>query len=132
MSGEGSLDATAARRPLERAAAEGLASSYLERHGANDLEGVVGLFAADAWIEDPVGAPARRGLPAIRAFYRETHARNGRLVFERIGPVLVGGRELVLHVRARLARDPLQAGMDVVYAIEVDEAGRIAVLRAWF
>ena len=124
--------AKAAPWPLERAEAERLASSYLDRHGANDLEGVVALFSIDAWLEDPVGAPRSRGLAAIRAFYRETHARNGRLDFERIGPVLVGGRELVVHVRARLARDPGSDGMDVVYVIELDEAGRIGSLRAWF
>lgn len=117
---------------LDPVAAEGLVSAYLARHGATDLEGVVALFAEDACLEDPVGSPSVRGHEAIRSFYRETHGRNGRLVFERIGGVLVGGSELVFHVRARLARDPGAAAMDVIYALQVDGAGRIRALRAWF
>ena len=117
---------------LDPGAAEGLVCAYLARHGETDLEGVVALFAEDACLEDPVGSPSVRGRDAIRAFYRETHRRNGRLVFERIGGVLVGGSELAFHVRARLARDPTTAGMDVIYALQVDGAGRIRALRAWF
>ncbi|MFO0691579.1 MAG: nuclear transport factor 2 family protein [Myxococcota bacterium] len=124
--------AEAAGRPLDREAAEALVAAYLARHGEADLEGVVALFAPEARLEDPVGSPVLRGREAIRTFYRETHRRNGRLVFERVGGVLCGGRELVLHVRAALARDPGGAGMDVVYVIEVDAAGRIGSLRAWF
>lgn len=111
---------------------ERLLETYLDRHAATDLDAVVALFAPDAWLEDPVGAPRVAGRDAIRGFYRDTHARNGRLVFERQGPVLVGGRELACHVRARLARDPTGTGMDVIYVITVDASGRIGSLRAFF
>lgn len=111
---------------------ERVVAAYLERHAATDLEGVVALFAPDAWLEDPVGAPRVEGREAIRGFYRDTHARNGRLVFERQGPALVGGQELACHVRARRARDPAGQAMDVIYLIALDEAGRIRSLRAFF
>ncbi len=112
--------------------AEALVERYLACHAATDLEGVLSLFAEDAVVEDPVGAPVRRGRSEILEFYRETHARNGRLVFERIGRVLVAGDEVVLHVRARLARDVDGAGMDVIYLLAVDRGGRIRSLRAFF
>jgi steroid Delta-isomerase len=114
--------------------AESLVDQYLARHAAIDLEGVLSLFTEDATVEDPVGAPVLRGRSAIREFYRATHARNGPLVFERIGRTLVGGDEVVLHVRARLARDGDGdgAGMDVIYLIRVDDGGRIRSLRAFF
>lgn len=106
---------------------------YLDRHGANDLDAVVALFADEATLEDPVGEPIVRGQAAIRAFYRATHARNGRLEFERIGGLLVRGDELALHVRARLARDPASPGMDVIYTLRLErEGGRILALRAYF
>ncbi len=118
--------------PIDPSPAEVLVERYLARHGANDLEGVVALFDDDATLEDPVGAPILRGRAAIRDFYRATHARNGPLVFEHIGPVLVGGDELAFHVRARLARDGASPGMDVVYTLRVDGDGRIRALRAYF
>ena len=117
---------------LDPAAAERLAADYLARHAATDLDGVVAMFTEDAWLEDPVGAQREAGREAIRAFYRATHARNGRLLFERLGPVLVGGDELAFHVRARLARDPAGTATDVIYVLALDAVGRIRSLRAYF
>lgn len=120
------------RQRIDPAAAEDLVGRYLACHGATDLEGVVALFAEEAVVEDPVGAPVHRGRAAIADFYRETHARNGRLAFERSGRVLVCGDEIAMHVRARLARDVEGPGMDVIYVLRLDEDGRIRSLRAYF
>ena len=105
---------------------------YLARHAAADLEGVIALFADDATVEDPVGSPIHDGIDAIRGFYRETHARNGVLDIERVGPILIGGAELAAHVRARLASPEAPPAMDVIYSLCFDEEGRIVALRAFF
>ena len=112
--------------------AERLVDEYLACHGSAETEGVIALFSEDASLEDPVGAPALTGRSAIRAFYRETHARQGRLSFERVGPVLIRGDELAVHVRARLERDADAPGTDVIYTLRVDGEGRIRGLRAYF
>lgn len=107
-------------------------AEYLERHAANDLEGVMALFARDAQLEDPVGAAPLCGSEAIRAFFRATHARNGRLALERVGPMLEGGDEVAAHVRARLLRVAGTDAVDVIYTLRVDRDGHIALLRAHF
>jgi steroid Delta-isomerase len=112
--------------------AEHLVEQYLTRHASTDLEGVLALFAEDPWIEDPVGDPVLRGRAAIRGFYSDVHARQGRLVFERIGRALVRGDEIAVHVRARLERDPAGPGTDVIYTLRIDGEGRIRGLRAYF
>lgn len=117
---------------IDPAVAEALVERYLACHGATDLEGVLALFAEEAVVEDPVGTPVHRGRAAIAVFYRETHARNGRLAFDRIGRALVAGDEIALHVRARLARDVDGPGMDVIYVVCLDGNGRIRSLRAFF
>ena len=114
------------------ARAEALVSAYLAHHGATDLEAVVGLFDEGATLEDPVGAPTLRGRAAIREFYRATHARQGRLVFERVGPVLVQGTELAVHVRARLEVEAEARSTDVIYTMVFDGDERIRSLRAFF
>ncbi len=106
--------------------------AYLERHGANDLEGVLALFGEDPWVEDPVGSPVHRGIDAIREFYAGTHRRNGPIDFERLGAPLVGGDEIAAHVRAGLRKPGSPPAMDVIYTIRLDGAGRIASLRAWY
>lgn len=105
---------------------------YLKHHAALDLEVVLGLFAADAIVEDPVGSRIHRGIEAIRDFYRETHRRNGRLEIEAIGPVLLGGEELAAHVRARLLAEGAPPAMDVIYNLRFDDSGQIVSLRAFF
>lgn len=117
---------------LSRERAEEIFGAYSERHAHNDRAGVMALFAPDATVEDPVGAPAHVGHEAIEAFYAETHARNGTMRIERVGALLVGGDELAVHVRAELDAAGAPPGMDVIYVITVDEAGRIHSLRAWY
>ena len=105
---------------------------YLACHAALDLEGVLSLFGDEAIVEDPVGSAIHRGVEAIRSFYRETHARNGALEIERVGPILTGGAELAAHVRARLVSADAPPAMDVIYSLRFDEHERIVSLRAFF
>ncbi|MCR9094291.1 MAG: nuclear transport factor 2 family protein [bacterium] len=117
---------------LTRERAEAVFAAYSERHARCDLAGVLALFAPDATVEDPVGAPGYVGLDAIEGFYSGTQARNGPMTIERAGALLVGGDELAVHVRAELEAAGAPPAMDVIYVIAVDEAGRIRSLRAWY
>lgn len=45
-------------------------NTYLASFGKKDLDGIVNLFADDAWIEDPVGTPRKQGKDALREFYQ--------------------------------------------------------------
>jgi len=112
--------------------AESLAASYLERHAANDLEGVMALFEENSVVEDPVGSPAYVGRAAIRGFYAATHAANGPMQIEGVGPILLGGDELSWHVRAALEAPGSPPAMDVIYVVRLSAEGRIASLRAWY
>ncbi len=42
---------------------------YLELVASGTADDIVGLYAADATVEDPVGSELRRGHDAIREFY---------------------------------------------------------------
>ena len=119
-------------RPSDSRIATQLVDRYLALHAARDLEGVLSVFSENATLEDPVGAPKRQGLEAIRNFYRGAHERNGRLVIERIGAVLVCGDEVAAHVRVE-SEDPSEAwDAEVIYTLRLDKTGRIASLRAYF
>ena len=113
-------------------ALDALFAAYLEAHARTDLESVLELFGEDAELEDPVGSPLHRGRAAIRSFYAQTHARNGPLGIERVGPAIQCGEELVAHVRARILEPGAPPAMDVVYWLRADPAGRIGALRVWY
>ena len=53
--------------------------AYIDRYNADDLEGVVGLYADDATVEDPVGTPVKAGKAAIRDFYKYAMTTGARL-----------------------------------------------------
>lgn len=109
------------------------AHAYLDAHGAAQLEAVLALFAPTAVLQDPVGTPPRSDPSAIREFYAATHARQGGLHLDLVGPVIVCGNEASLHVRARRVDAPSsEASTDVIYTLAVDEDGAITSLRAWF
>lgn len=52
---------------------------YVDAFNRADLDGLVGLFASDATVVDPVGTPAVEGKAAIEAFYRKSLETGARL-----------------------------------------------------
>ena len=54
------------------------------------------------------------------------------MTIERVGPALIGGDEIALHVRAGLDKPGSPRAMDVIYVIRLGASGLIASLRAWF
>ena len=56
--------------------------TYVEAFDKADPEMVVGLFAPDATVEDPVGTPPHVGHDAIRAFYAASMQTGAKLHLE--------------------------------------------------
>ena len=105
----------------------------LERYAAcvtaTDVDGIVALYAPDASIEIPVGSGARRGIPAIRAFYAENELAE-RL--EISGAVCAAAGEAAVPMRARIRRDGRLYEIDVIDVVRFDPQGRLTSLRAFF
>lgn len=81
-----------------------LSDDYLAAVLTGDGDIVAALFAPDGVVEDPIGAPVRRGYDQLRAFYGQP--RDIRLV-RRIGPVTVYGRSAAFQFEIRLTpREP--------------------------
>jgi steroid delta-isomerase len=53
--------------------------AYLDNFNAGDADALTDLFADDANVEDPVGAPPHVGKAAIRAFYVDA-MKNGAVL----------------------------------------------------
>ena len=96
---------------------------------ANDVAGIVSLYAPNASIQIPVGGPVHSGLDAVRAFYRDNELARK---LEITGPACVAGREGAVPMCATIARDGELLEVDVIDVAELDEAGRLVKLRAFF
>ena len=102
---------------------------YAECVTASDVDGIVALYAPDASIEIPVGSGPRRGLDAIRAFYRENELAE---TLEITGPVCAAAGEAAVPMRARIRRDGRLWEIDVIDVVGFDPRGRLTSLRAFF
>ena len=102
---------------------------YAKNVSANDVAGIVSLYAPNASIQIPVGGPVHEGLDAILAFYRDNELARK---LEITGPVCVAGREGAVPMCATIARDGELLEVDVIDVAEIDERGRFVRLRAFF
>jgi len=96
---------------------------------ADDVEGIVALYAPDACIQIPADGPVREGIDAIRAFYRDHELAQ---TLEITGPACVAGREGAVPMRARIALGGRLFELDVIDVAEVDAEDRLLRLRAFF
>lgn len=105
--------------------------AYTATYG-DDRDGWVALFAADARVEDPVGAEPRVGHEAIGAFWDETHALSDSTRLERTGPVRVAAGEAAFPMQAVLAMGDQEMALPIIDVMTFDDDGRITSMRAFW
>lgn len=101
--------------------------NYLNAFNANDLDALVGLFADNATVEDPVGTPPNEGKAAVRAFYEGALKNGARLSLS--APIRGS------HGNAAAMAFDVKVGPMTVRVIDVmtfDEAGKIVSMKAYF
>jgi steroid delta-isomerase len=108
---------------------------YLDRVRANDVEGVLALFAPDVSVEDPVGGPVGTrvvGLEAVSAFFRKGF-EHSRPAPSPAGPIVTtGGHEGAMPFTLRLVLGGRTHELDVIDVMTFDDDGRITALRAFW
>jgi steroid delta-isomerase len=103
---------------------------YVELVSAGKFDLIAELYAKDATLEDPVGAPPKRGRDAIRDFYK---ASAGAAKLDLTGPVRVSGREAAAPMQATLTGpDGKRAFIDIIDVMSFDEDGLITSMRAYW
>lgn len=102
---------------------------YPELVTKGDVDGIVDLYAEDAWIEDPIGSDRLSGRDAIRRFY-ETSA--GSVTMKRTGPVRVAGSEAATPMVVLIGPEGEQKALDIISVMTFDDAGKVASMRAFW
>ena len=104
--------------------------AYVDGFERGDLDAIVGLFADDATVEDPVGTPPKRGLAEIRAFYAGSLATGAKL--ELLGDPRCAGDYVAFPFAVKLEWDGRRQIIEVIDTFRFDEAGKITEMRAFF
>lgn len=107
-------------------------TTYMERFTANDREGWLDLFAADAWIEDPVGTPRRTGRDEIGAFWDEAHTVPDSIALVPLGILTAVGNEGIFTMQARPVLGGATYAIDIIDLMTFDAQGKITTMRAFF
>ncbi len=105
--------------------------NYIDRFNANDLDGLVALFAEDAIVEDPIGTPLKEGRQAIRDFYQMSLGTGAKLTY--VGPTCPTGADLVAYVMYVIVPiNDVPMRFDVIETFRVRDDGKISEMRAYF
>jgi steroid delta-isomerase len=109
---------------------EAVVHAYVAAFDAGSPDMVAALFAADATVEDPIGAPIHRGRDAIRGFYAESMKTGARLTLE--GPVRITGDYAVFPFSVHLDFDGDPKRIDVIDTFRFSEANEVVEMRAFW
>lgn len=104
--------------------------AYVDAFANEDCEAIVQLYAADATVEDPMGAPLRRGTEAIRDFYQMSVGTGAKLTLE--SPVRTAGSIAAFAFSVRVTLDRTPCRIDVIDTFDFNSNGKIAAMKAFW
>jgi steroid Delta-isomerase len=106
---------------------EAAVQKYFTWFSHRDLDGVVGLFAEDATVEDPVGTEPNKGLAEIRAFYGRSIEMGATLEQQGTTRITAEYAAFAFHAIA-----PGMGHVEVIDIFRFNEAGKVIEMRAYF
>lgn len=104
--------------------------AYVDAFANEDSEAIARLYADDATVEDPVGAPLRTGIAAIRDFYTTSVALRAKLTLD--GPVRTAGNIAAFAFSVHVTLDGSPCRIDVIDIFSFDANGKIAAMKAFW
>ena len=103
--------------------------SYLALVAAGKTDDIVALYAADATLEDPIGADLRRGHDAIREFY--AGFQDAKKETE-LAEIRVGGSEAAFLWHLTLDGGDSRSRLSPISTMTFDEDAKITSMRAFW
>ncbi|HEX3706135.1 MAG TPA: nuclear transport factor 2 family protein [Mycobacteriales bacterium] len=112
--------------------ARDLAETSLRLTKERDRAGWLGLFAPDAYVEDPVAGGRHEGIEAITAFYDSTISTVESFGYE-IERSYLCGTEVAVVIRFAIVAAGFALDMDVVNVYTATAEGdKLLSLRSWW
>ncbi|BBY93477.1 steroid Delta-isomerase [Mycobacterium gallinarum] len=102
---------------------------YLEYAAAGKVDDIVGLYADDATVEDPVGSEVHIGSQAIRGFYSAIpQGDNGTEVLT----LRALGNEVAFHWVLTISMGDAKMSIDIISVMTFNSDGKIASMKAYW
>lgn len=103
---------------------------YISALNAQDLDGIVALYAEDATVEDPIGTPILTGKVEIRKFYSKTTSI--KLNASLLGDVRMAGDFVAFPFVITLPSETGQMRIEVIDTFKFNEQGLITEMKAYW
>jgi steroid delta-isomerase len=107
------------------------AEAYVAASNANDKAAVLAQFAPDTIWYDPVGSPPHVGVDGVSEFYDQTRALADSVEMK-LQNVIVCGPEAAMVLEIHVTMGDSEMFMDCVETLEVDDAGKISGMKAYW
>jgi steroid delta-isomerase len=105
--------------------------AYWKTFSAGDGDGWIGLWAADATMEDPVGTPLKRGTDEIRAVFDQALTAADSVELRSLGVTIVVGNEASFAMEIRPTVGGQVFTMQVIDVMTFDDDAKITSQRAF-
>ena len=102
---------------------------YLEYAAKGQVDDIVGLYADDATVEDPVGSEVHIGSQAIRGFYSAIpQGDNGTDILT----LRALGNEVAFHWTLTINMGNAKMTIDIISVMTFNDDGKIASMKAYW
>lgn len=105
---------------------------YLATFSANDRDGWVALFTADATLEDPVGTDVITGHDAIGAFWDASRSMADRITLQMVQGPNVAADQCAFAMEAHVEIGDAKMAIPTIDVMTFDAAGLITSQRAFW
>jgi steroid Delta-isomerase len=104
--------------------------TYVDAFANEDSDAITRLYATNATVEDPIGAPLRSGVEAIRSFYEMSVRTGAKLTLQ--GPVRTAGDIAAFAFSVHLMMEGSPYRIDVIDTFNFDSNGKISQMKAFW
>ena len=106
---------------------------YFASFASADVDAIVGLFADDAVVEDPIDGARVEGIDAIRKFFAGGFEFvGGGYSFEPDGNVRIAGKHAACAAIATCENAKPPFRLETMDVMTFDEAGKIVAMKAYW
>lgn len=116
---------------LSRKVCEPVLQEYMRSWASDDRDAWLALFADDASLEDPVGAPLTQGKEAIAAFWDRIHQAQMQMRCE-LDRIVVCGEEALMIFTVISSAGDVSMRVRIADLFTFNDQGKIATMRAFW
>ena len=105
-------------------------NTYISAFGNSDLEAIMGLYADECTIEDPVGSEPRVGRDAVREFYAGAMGMGVKLKLQ--SEIRIAGNEAAFAFTGELDTGDGVMEFRPIDVMVFNDEGKVTSMRAFF